>query len=1301
MLKVLRLRGLISLFVWVCTVCVAEAQTYTIYPVPHSMKAAEGTLSWTTNVNVVTHSGVDEITQKRLQTLLEEKGFQVNIVEPSMSEGLSGVSIFLGVVGADDAIEAVATEKFGLKISKILVSNKYDRHALAVSQHGVVILGEHTNAVFMGIASLEQMLEQMSEGALPGVTIYDYADQECRGLVEGYYGYPYTVSVKKDLMRYMMRYKMNTYIYGAKSDPYHSQYWKDAYPTTISFEQEKNGWLTQAMVQEIADVSTQTKVNFIWAIHPGNEFLGSATAIDDIMSKFEKMHHLGVRHFGVFVDDVGIPSSDADMQKNAQRVTELQQKIEKKWNGKNAVPADTVRPLHFVPQIYCNSFASSVDQRQRFMKALQVIPSYVTVYSTGQGVWSVPNNDHTETIMNEFKRPMGWWWNYPCNDNADGQIYTMDMYSNFYDMPAVDGNARLPKNLLNCQGLIANPMQQGEIAKATLFHIADYAWNNANFNNQKSWEASIKSLIADEKICKAYKDITPYLRWNEPQSLQELIEDYKASLEAQTPNAQSLTELFEGIAQNCLLVQQLKDSEVESDRLLYNDLAPWLNTLATRSRIILKMLALSVSKESHADRWLTVKEVVDSVNSLKSNTCYTAYALEGMGNGISVSQRQAQLSEKYMSAFIDYLYQLTIAGYFDNYKLSKNPQAITNSNLLKPYVDYSDSEHISLSIGTCDLDVNKWIGLEFPQPTLLTELTIAEHLLPLLQYSANGTDWRTLGENETIPTDKVKYLILLNDQASGIKDFKVGANEFVVACPKKVIPTSAELPQGNVYEDHGASLLIDANYDTWACLNRVQQVNDAYQIDLGKTETLHDVRVVFGTTNDDYPIKARLQYSQNGTTWTNLKIKGATQNVWSMSIAQNVRISNDAVYCDFNGAKKKARYLRLVVVEANTEKWLRLCEIEVNRMYEENAVSPVCHDADGHVVEELLDGQANTFIKPSMKSPITYHFYNHMKADSMAVYSDQGAQVFPVSPADSCYQIAWEGNVPPSIYEVYPIWSKELSSLPLKGSAIEEAFATLKEMALHALDSCGKGEPLITSKAQLSSPFTETAEGAIEHLLDGNPSTFWHSTWKGGAVADGLHYIQIELPDAAIDGAFLSIGRRSNTFTDQLIKARIQGVQKDGTVVDITDLDLPFTDANETLICAVNWEPVYKYIRLLELKTTGAENASRGYFHLGELQLYSKTPYWKIKHAEAEAALLISASSILPSEANDEDLEKLQAAYDEFMLKVFNQLPTAINNLNETRPNPHDASIYDVLGRKMNAVPPTGLYIYKNKLYVK
>lgn len=1316
--------GLLSLFLGVPLLSL-NADKYVIYPIPQSITMNSGMLEITPQVKVVYENGIDQATRNRLESLLTQHGITV----AADADEASCTTIRLGIVDSGEAVEQHSWDVLGLKKTRIMVSGKFDRHAVSVAEQGITILGEHTNAVFCGLASLEQMLEQMQDGALEYTTIYDHADQQNRGLVEGYYGYPYSVEVKKDLMHHMMRYKMNTYMYGAKSDPYHSQMWKDAYPTTISAEQEKNGWLTQDMVKDISEVSAETKVNFIWAIHPGNDFVGSATVINDIMSKFQKMHALGVRHFGVFVDDVGIPSTDADMKKNADRLSELQTAIENKWNFKGAEATDTVRPLHFVPQIYCNSFASSVDQRQRFMAALSQVQPYITVYSTGQGVWSVPNNDHTTTIMNEFGRPMGWWWNYPCNDNADSRIYPMDMYSNFVDMPAIGNNSRLPSSLNQCQGIVANPMQQGEVAKTSLFSIADYAWNNTAYNNEQSWEASFKSLIKDEQKRQAYHDITYYLRWNDPQSLQTLINAYKKSLEEGKPASAELKATVLKVKDDCELVMQLKESAIESDRLLYRDIAPWLQTLHTYAIVTEKMLEiLDAPANGKKAQWTNVKEVCDSLKALENSTLYTAYALEGMGNSISVSQRQAQLSQNYWAPFISYLKSKAIDNYFHDSGVITQPIATSNSPLIKANVVISNGT-ISLTMAAGELDINNYVGIAMPTPTLLESVTIAERLLPMTRYSTDGIEWKTIMSADELSQQQVTYLIFRNEGDQGIKDFTLNEGEVSISIPTKTEVADVTLPEGNIYDNHNANLLIDGDYNTYTCLNRNQASNDAYVLDLGKSVTLHDIRLCMGLTNGDYPNGCAIQVSNTGSIWSNLKIKDTSYTSWNIDREQNVRYSNDMSYCDFDGAGRKARYVRLLVNNPNTSKWLRLYEIEVNRQYAENSAASACTDGNNNSVRELTDADAGTVLPSEATSPLTYTFYNKLNNIKAVTFygAANGVQAnisittngidwqnlgtltedcqevdLQAYPNVKSIRLDWQSGNTPEIHEIVPECDLSSSSLPAWNSELAKEFANLKALALDALDARAN-EALITSNSQFSSPYTETKEGSLNNLLDGDYSTFWHSKWDGVTVADGVHYLEIALPEGTLGDISMHYGRRSGNPTDQLISARIQGVVSgkgtSATTENIIDLDLPYDAGTNTLIREFTLPKVYSAIRLLELKTTGGNNGSRGYFHVAEMQLYSIEKNYILRNAQAEAEALLAATVPMPSEATESDLQKLKDAYAAFMHKVFD-VPVGIENISGDIIPTDAKSIYDISGRRISKPTRGGIYIVNGKKVV-
>lgn len=617
----------------------AFAQGYTIYPIPQTLKVGDESVRFSRTVTIVADKTIDQATMNRAKAVLVEGGFKVEEGKKP-SRGRTTLSLLTQPASA-----------FGAE-------GKFDRHTLIVDKKGITITGEDTNAVFFGLASLEQILEQSEQGGTyRSVSIIDYADQKSRGVIEGFYGFPYSVGVKRDLLRYMMRYKMNTYMYGGKSDPYHSRYWADPYPEQITPEQEKNGWLSQDMVRDITRTSAETKVNFIWAIHPGNHFLTSETAISDIMRKFDKMHQLGVRQFALFVDDVAIPKEVSEMKLTAERVTQLQAAIEKKWNTPSSAAVDTVRPLHFVPQIYCSDFAASATQRQNFMSAIGQTPAHIIIYTTGQGVWTVPNSEHTTQMRNELGRDMAWWWNYPCNDNADGLIYPMDMYNNFVDMPAVRDDARMPKELSHCVGLVSNPMQQGEVAKSALFSVADYAWNNAAFDAKKSWEASFASFLEDEEIRTAYRFIVDYLRWNEPQKMEKCINDFKSTLRAEKPKSEPLKGLLTDIRNNCAIVERLATSTRESDRLLYADLRPWLHRLNAESATALALIEVVESKSNPQQALEKYEACKAMLVDLDSNEDYRVSALEGMGEEISTSRYGAQVSRNHLAPFVDYLYR--------------------------------------------------------------------------------------------------------------------------------------------------------------------------------------------------------------------------------------------------------------------------------------------------------------------------------------------------------------------------------------------------------------------------------------------------------------------------------------------------------------------------------------------------------------------------------------------------------------------------------------------------------------------
>ena len=641
------LRKIMLMAAAACAFSLAAADAYTIYPIPHAQIASKAACSLSATTTVIAESGIDQPTKNRLCDVLKQHGI---VAEFAAKPSKTNANIYLGVNGSKGDADRLAKK---LKLKRDIFANgKFDRHiiSLTAQKNGnaqLLILGENTDAVFFALASLEQMLDGGSSN-MACVTIYDYADIKDRGVVEGYYGVPYSTAVTEDLLRFMMRYKMNSYMYGAKSDPYHSGYWGKPYPEKLTAEQKSMGCFTAADIKQMCEVSAATKVNFIWAIHPGVAFTGNDDAvIDRIMEKFEAMHGLGVRQFGVFVDDVGVPYDEPTLKLNAKRLTDLQNAIDKKWNFSGAVPADTVKPLHFVPQLYAYGWTKA-EGRKNFFSALSNTPAKTQIYITGKAVWSVPNNTDLKIVEEDLGRPVAWWWNYPCNDNADAYTFPVDMYSNFIDMPAIDDDARLPENLEGCASLLCNPMQQGEIAKIPLFSAADYAWNNASFDNTSSWNAALAAAVG-KQYAQPLAHILPYLRINDPESMAKLIEDYKT-----TGNASALKAELSAIIDDCNKVNTLSIEADTAKVLFHADIRPWLLKLRQTASVINALIDVAAMPAGNAKAQAYAQAAAEA-KSLTYGAEFNVVALEGMAEGIGKQDYNARLANKHLTPFVEYM----------------------------------------------------------------------------------------------------------------------------------------------------------------------------------------------------------------------------------------------------------------------------------------------------------------------------------------------------------------------------------------------------------------------------------------------------------------------------------------------------------------------------------------------------------------------------------------------------------------------------------------------------------------------
>jgi hyaluronoglucosaminidase len=103
----------------------------------------------------------------------------------------------------------------------------------------VVLAGTDAAGTFYAAQTLRQLLTRTGGpgddgiAAVAGVGVVDHPALRHRGAIEGFYGSPWTQQERLDQLDFYGRFKLNTYVYAPKDDPYHRDRWREPYPADL------------------------------------------------------------------------------------------------------------------------------------------------------------------------------------------------------------------------------------------------------------------------------------------------------------------------------------------------------------------------------------------------------------------------------------------------------------------------------------------------------------------------------------------------------------------------------------------------------------------------------------------------------------------------------------------------------------------------------------------------------------------------------------------------------------------------------------------------------------------------------------------------------------------------------------------------------------------------------------------------------------------------------------------------------------------------------------------------------------
>lgn len=714
---------LICLLLLLAVVRTTMAQKTVVSPVPQNIIFSDGITVLSAESQIVGIENADPYAVKALQDLLQTcKGEKNKVV------------VCIGERG-DKSVRKYAR----------FIPQKADGYYLSVTDERIVLAGNDARGTFYAVQTLRQLLE---DSQVKHVEIKDFPVIRFRGVVEGFYGTPWSHEARLRQLKFYGQNKMNTYIYGPKDDPYHrTPHWREPYP-----EKEAK------QISELAKVAKENAVDFVWAIHPGQDIKWNALDRDLLLAKFEKMYRLGVRSFAVFFDDISGEGTDPVRQ------AELLNYIDDHF----VKAKGDVTPLIMCPTIYNKNWEKSLPA---YLPTLgEKLNASIEIMWTGDFVISDITKEGVDWVNERIKRQAYIWWNFPVSDYVRDHLLMGRVYG-------LDSDAGT-----QVSGFMSNPMEHAEASKVALYSIADYAWNPEQFNSTLSWKRSLAALLPEDYDALQVfanhnsdlgNNVHEYRR-EESVEIAGVADRFLADYKKGNYNQDDYDVLLDEYARIVEAADRL--SENTENKYLIDEIRPWLNhfKLVGESGIEVLVMAKAVLDKNESlfmrkYRHLRVlQKKFFQINQIYNQNRYQA--------GI-------KSASKVMQPFADSLYILATNSF----------NQITGSNLdasifTSPHKSYSSLEQcrnlqvivknnrvmISPMLEVIRWETGKYLGIELAEPQQFkgveADFGLTETVDWLsLEISVDGVNWKEIelgGDGKNLKADLsgnvVKYLKITN-----------------------------------------------------------------------------------------------------------------------------------------------------------------------------------------------------------------------------------------------------------------------------------------------------------------------------------------------------------------------------------------------------------------------------------------------------------------------------------------------------------------------------------------------------------
>ncbi|XP_072388676.1 protein O-GlcNAcase isoform X2 [Diabrotica undecimpunctata] len=291
------------------------------------------------------------------------------------------------------------------------------------------------------------------------------------GVVEGFYGRPWTTEQRKDLFQKMKKWGMNSYVYAPKDDYKHRAYWRELY--TVEEAEHLTGLIQAAKDQNII---------FYYALSPGLDITYSSSKdVTALKRKLEQVSQFGCNAFSLLFDDIEPEMSEADKE-IFQSFAQAQVSVTNECYQHLGQPKFLLCPTQ-----YCSTRAVPNVTNSEYLNTLgSKLAQEIDIMWTGQKVISrILTKENIQEVTEVLRRPPVIWDNLHANDYDQKRVF-LGPYS-----------GRSPDLIPKLRGVLTNPNCEYGANFVAIHTLAQ--WSRCNVDAQR--DPSINDTVsADIKL---------------------------------------------------------------------------------------------------------------------------------------------------------------------------------------------------------------------------------------------------------------------------------------------------------------------------------------------------------------------------------------------------------------------------------------------------------------------------------------------------------------------------------------------------------------------------------------------------------------------------------------------------------------------------------------------------------------------------------------------------------------------------------------------------------------------------------